>query len=264
MQAYHVYPSSASRIQLQLPKGIVCDGCNRYFSQLENYFTHHHPGSDRRLLQVPKTRKGKPPELRVIPGVGTRKDGASGSELTIPLSDLTYEKLLNGDLVLHGQAERPRFDATKVSRVLAKMAFESLYRFPSGSGLDPENPRFDQLRDYARKGQGAYVWFAWKDCGVEQRLPQIIVVRDGSHEPVASLCRLGLPGIAYLIPLPPYPDPRHLAKNLDGWTLTAEGGLHDLPALAVDMHLNRAPITDPPEVTGSDPSEEVNSEVEID
>jgi hypothetical protein len=99
---YHLLPCSATQFNLVLPPGYVCDKCNNYFSELENYFTHYHPGSSNRLLAINKTRKGKEPVLKATTGDVTRKIHGKSMNLQIPLESLKSETQSNGDIKFHG------------------------------------------------------------------------------------------------------------------------------------------------------------------
>jgi len=225
-QQYHVYPISGSVIDLRLEPGVVCDKCNAYFSKLEKHFLERHPGASVRLIHVRQTRKGKPPKFVSKAGAATRTNDTGTHALTFPVEAVETKTLDNGDILITGFFTPYPFDAVKVSRVLAKIALESLLRLPTQEGLDPYAERFDTIRKYARFGPAElrYLWFAWKRSSERQRLPCVVMVRDDGAKPIATLSRISLPGIAYLIPLPPLADPATIRKSLDGWNIVDKPG----------------------------------------
>lgn len=241
-QKYHVYPASASIIKLLLPKGVVCDNCNKYFSKLEKYFIERHPGADERLLHVKKTRKGKPPIYQSKAGLARRADKDGKHEFTFPLSTINYKKLDNGDLLFTCYYERFPFESVKISRLLVKMSIEALYSFEIDSELNPMNVRFDDFRRYARYGRGAihYVWFAWKNVTGNQILPQVIIIKNLGEEPFAFLYRLSLPGITYLIPLPPILNPSDIKMSLKGWNVIDTNRLYENGPGKIEITLLKA------------------------
>lgn len=172
-QEYHVLPLSAStRIEV-LDRGIVCDGCNAYFGQLENHFVQCHPGSSARLLYVSHTRKGKSPRFKTTRGEAIRRDLSTPCQLIYPLEDVAWERCANGDLRLIGTFRGPDFDARTISRLLVKIALEWLLKtMPEGSCYWPLHREYDELKRYARFGDTRipFRWFAWKRTGVCQRV----------------------------------------------------------------------------------------------
>ena len=212
-QEYHIYPLSASAINLRLETGVVCDRCNSYFAvKLEQYFIEHHPGASMRMFHVKRTRKGKAFKFRHSSGEVTRKDEDGQSTVRIPLQGLEHRTDENGDIIFRGTYRPKPFDPTRISRVLAKIAMEYLCSFGEGSEVDPSQERFDEFRNYTRRGtsQRKYVWFAWKRTEEPQRLPLLINIQNEQEAPVAQLCRISLPRVAYLIPLPPFAPPPSL------------------------------------------------------
>ena len=159
---YHVLSKSATSLEVVLQKRFVCDDCNKYFSTLENHFVQRHPGSSTRLLAVKKTRKGKTPKFESEVGTATRQDSDSGSELKFPLDSIDHEFQPNGDIKFTGKFRPKPFDSHIVSRLLAKIALESLVQLGRLSPLWPYNAEFDPHRNYVRHGSGKikFLWFA--------------------------------------------------------------------------------------------------------
>lgn len=244
-QEYHVYPLSGSALDVRLVKGVVCDKCNAYFSKLEAYFIARPPGASARLLHVRQTRKGKPPKFESRAGTATRRDQPGNHTFTFPLERVQTEFLSNGDIVLRGEFTPLPFDSVKISRVLAKIALEYVYCVNPKDGLDPFSERFDAIRQYARSRSGKlrFLWFAWKRSKESQGLPRVIAVQDSGAPPVAWLCRVSLPGVAYLVPLPPVVEPAAVSRNLDGWQVVNTAGQVRLEAETVDVTLIKAPST---------------------
>jgi hypothetical protein len=205
-QEYHIYPISASTLDLRLEKGIVCDRCNSYFSNLEQYFTHRHPFTSSRLTSLEKTHKRKTPKLFLKNGrTATREDRNGKHHFTFPVNhDIRLQEEKNGDLIFVAEYEPQSYDAVKISRLLCKMGLETL--FNGQTELNPYNEAFDPLRRYARFGPNKflkYVWFAWKKTESVSSPPQIVQVTDGSGTPLTWLARLYFPKGTYLIPLIP-------------------------------------------------------------
>lgn len=240
-QKYHVYPFSASKLDVQLEKGVVCDGCNAYFSKLERYFIERHPGASMRLLHVARTRKGKPPTFAHQDGVATRENNSQTFSLTLPLQSIRHETLENGDIKFIGNYRPFPFDSLKIGRLLAKITLEFLYSV-GGPKYDPFLSRFDELRHYARRGPGKlkYVWFSWKHIDETQRPPQLVMIRTDSGELVSVLCRISLPGVAYLLPLPPFINPDVISENLVGWQVVGDAGETMLGSETVETLFIRA------------------------
>lgn len=243
-QEYHVYPLSASNLDLQLPKGVVCDKCNAFFSQLENYFTNRHPGAGERLLALRETRKGKEPKFESQTGTATRRKTAEGFEFTYPLEAVQHEERENGDIVFRGTFTPRPYDSVRIGRVLAKITLESLWPFSGSGDLDPYGTRMDPLRHYARLGPSKvkFLWFAWKRTQQTERRPQVITIQDPGDEPISQLCRMFLPGVAFLLPIPPVTSPSVLRQNLRGWNVVGEAGDVLLPPSCPNSgwHVSRA------------------------
>ena len=245
-------PKSATSVEVVLPKGFVCDDCNKYFSILENHFIHRHPGSSTRLLAVKKTRKRKTPKFESAVGTATRQDSDSGSELKFPLNSIDHEFQPNGDIKFTGKFRPKPFDAIIVSRLLAKIALESLVQLGRLSPLWPYDAKFDAHRNYARHGSGdiKFLWFAWKRSNEPEGKPVIIELRDEEKPSLAVLCRIQFPGVAYLVPLSSI-SPDALSTPLAGWTVVANSGLVTPPDEVIELWAIRhsattSSISEPP------------------
>ena len=229
-QIYHVYPQSASNLQVVLESGIVCDKCNAYFAKLENYFVHYQPGASAKLLALKQTKKGKQPTFESNAGLATRTRTDEGLTLNIPFSDIRYEIKEDRSIVFNLAARGRPFDAAKISRVLGKIAIEfvSVQGPYPGLNLDAYSSEYDALRHYVRFGTGAlkYVWFAYKDVRGEEGPPLIADFFDTDNQLKGALCLIRLPGIHYLFPLPPFLETATLHKPLHDWTFVETAGIH--------------------------------------
>lgn len=248
-QEYHILPFSTSALELRLAPGIVCDNCNAYFSQLEKYFVERHPGSSQRLLGVRKTRKGKPPVFESEAGVATRHEGIDTFTFDFPLNELRHEQLPNGDLLLTGVFKPRPFDSVTIGRVLAKIAVEYLVGLRGEEHLDPFGEQFKPLREYARFGPRGlkFLWFAWKRTQEQQQLPRVIRVQDKGEPVVAVLCRISLPGVAYLVSLPPFVAPIAICPNLAGWHVVETAGELQPEPETIEVTLKCVPASCPPD-----------------
>lgn len=243
-EIYHLYPASASNLEVLLETGLVCNKCNGYFSLLENYFITNHPGEISRLQTVKSTKKGKSPRTKYKSGDATRIDSARGSKFTYPLSQINYESSPDA-IVFTMESERESFCSLKISRLLVKMAIESVVSYPPEHRLNPCGQAFDDYRIYARQGKTRkipYVWFAWKKCDGLQKPPQVIEVHDQEKHRLCYLARLSLPGVAYLVPLPPICTPSPLLKCLDGWELCDQNKQYDNNPLIIKVPLMPVPV----------------------
>ncbi len=236
-----MYPFSASALDVRLERGVVCDKCNAYFAKLEKYFTERHPGASTRVLRVRTTRKGKTPKFLHRDGEMIRKEDGDQWTLTTQLAGIGFQSLDSGDILITGTYTPWPFDSLKIGRVLAKIVLEYLYTLSSNREYDPFGVRFDSLRRYARFGPHKlkYVWFAWKRTQDAQSLPRLIEIQDAGAARVGTLCRISFPGVAYLLPLPPFISPEKISRNLEGWTVVDRPGDIELAPEKVEIVLNR-------------------------
>lgn len=230
-QEYHLYPASASKVDVTLPPGVVCDGCNSYFSKLESYFIHHHPGSSMRVWNGVLTKKGKTPKFAHENGELTRVDREEDRQVTTRLGDLRVERHLDGNLTIIGAYNPPPFDASKVSRVLHKIAFEFLVA-DFGQDFGPADDRFVPLREFVRRPKSGLDFqpFAWSRYSGPPRLPSFASATDtDSGEWIADVCLLTFPGIEYWVAYPPWPVPDRLwACFPEGTTVVDSPGMISL------------------------------------
>lgn len=185
-----------------LPKGIVCDKCNQYFSGLDKYFCHHHLGSGHKLLKRYKTKKGKPPSMPLEAGEMRQDEtgrihfqqslikGKEKEQFTISF----FER----DIAIRVCWPLPDTDSKKISRFLAKAAIETLYLKMDSMALQPD---FDFVRNYARFGsRHDFVPFLW--CNQPQQAIDLFVgTFDFKKHGRFYFVTIFLPGIVYLVPL---------------------------------------------------------------
>ncbi len=227
---YHILPYSASTLELTLPAGVVCDKCNNAFAPLESHFTQFHPGSSARVMHVESTRKGKAPSFRHQHGSLTREDREGHREIKTNLNPASFQiELIPGEsMQIRGGYTPKPFDATIVSRVLHKIALETL-ALVNDPQLDPRAERYKPLRDYVRRPKvGEFRPFVWLRGDVEQEAPMGITATENSSGRSVSFCKISFPGILYLVAYPPWPVPDDLWKTLTHGTLVNAPGLIEL------------------------------------
>ena len=253
-QEYHLYPASASTYKLVIPPGPVCDGCNNYFAaELENHFVQHHPGSSMRVVDGVVTRKGKTPRFTHENGEMTRVDGADSRHVTTQLGDMRFERHPNGDMTIIGSYTPRPFDASIVSRLLHKCAFEVLLGYQDQPELNPRSERFTPLRDYVRrpKSRTDFQPFLWKRRDAKQGPPTFVTLRDpDTNEVIAEVCEVTFPGIAYLVAYPPWPAPELLWSIDPDAHAVRQPGMTTLAPEEIRIPLTQMRNSDSPVPTG--------------
>lgn len=246
---YHLVPRSDCRVNIVLPPGFVCDQCNTFFSKLENHFVHHRPGSSNRLFALQSTKRGNTPQLQTTNGKAGREDNGSTCTFNLPLDTIEYEPLPNGDIRLLCKYKQKRFNSLKVSRLLAKIAIETLIHDGEESEYWPYRQEFDHLRNYARRGPSnlKMIWFAWRGIPLNmtgegdrrQWLPgRIPLIDRKTGQTTGSLCVVRFPGVAFAIPVSKYlVESRPPA--IPEWNVVAERDEFDSPVNTVDVTLVR-------------------------
>jgi hypothetical protein len=230
-QEYHVYPASASTLNLTLPSGLICDKCNQYFSEIENYFTNYHPGSSQRVWDGVITRKGKTPTFTHESGKMTRVDGEDARHISTNLGGVRFERHPNGDYTIVSSYTPQSFDASKISRVLHKIAFETLLYYPIDPNLNPLSDRFLLLRDFVRRPKSSLDFqpFAWMRREEAQEHPCIVSIQDpDTNNVVAEMCEIHFPGIVYIIAYPPWPSPSSLWESIIDANVVNTSGVKSL------------------------------------
>ena len=198
----HIIPESLGNKAYVLPRGIVCDKCNQYFSKLENYFCHHHISAATKLLYLDKTKKGKPPSLPLQKGEARKnKTGRIKFKQSV-LPGKEAEQLsiifLANDVIIQGSWPLPETDSEKISRFLAKCGIETLYFKEGKLAYEKE---FDLVRQYARYGgRNVFIPFLWGKQ-TQRNIELYICKTDSKKKGTFYFGAIFLPSIVYFIPL---------------------------------------------------------------
>src|ERR1044071_5775873 len=209
----HVIPESLGNTAFVL-RGVVCDGCNQYFSKLENYFIHHHLSSLSRLFAVSKTKKGRRPMQALPEGELRRENDGRISFRQSLISEREHEQLMltfaANEISLKGSVILDDTDAKKLSRFLAKCAIETLY---VKKGREAFSDVYNLLRTYARYGQGLkFVPFLWAQQNETKcDLLHATITVKGILEPFYFVT-IFVPGSVYIIPLCRFDEPIAMEK----------------------------------------------------
>jgi hypothetical protein len=170
----HLIPESIGSKKLILPKGLVCDKCNNYFSRKVErpVLSHKSMRNVRGWYQVPNKKGNLPSVLGKIAGtdieVNLRKGTNGGLKIKAEksLEQETVDNYLKGlttgadvpPLLFTIEIDPPQ---KEMSRFLAMMALEALaLRFSYGSDADRivGEPSYDLIRNFARYGTGVKEW----------------------------------------------------------------------------------------------------------
>ncbi len=171
----HIIPESLGSKNIVLPRGFVCDKCNNYFAlKIEKPLLSYPSFRNLRgWYQVP-SKKGKLPTI---------KGSIASKNIDVKFK---LDKNKNLDFQPENESEREVFEEQmnffsnnenanpiifeldneppkkEMSRILAKMALEFLcYRLRNEKEMIDfiiDSNHFDQIRDYARKGNSNKLW----------------------------------------------------------------------------------------------------------
>lgn len=159
----HVVPESLGNHTMVLRRGVVCDGCNNYFSrEVEGLFLNAPAMQLLRHEQRLVSKRGRIPAVRALaPGVGEATMHAPTASLPrrvmFDSQEQAYRWLLRGDhgRLLTEQVMTPA-PQTVTSRFLAKVAIgclaHRLMDFEGGLDYLVSETKLDRLRDHARRG----------------------------------------------------------------------------------------------------------------
>lgn len=165
----HIIPESLGNTTQILPKGIVCDKCNNYFARkIEEPFLNSTEMLALRFQEaIPNKKNVIPPLNGILNGNIPIKIYRPFAAQQMP-SGIVLEVVSHGDIgadEIHngGQIITPAFmdsmipqNSMVISRFIAKIAFEflALRLYPYEGGLDYliDDPAFDSIRNYVRKG----------------------------------------------------------------------------------------------------------------
>lgn len=170
----HLIPESIGSKKLVLPKGLVCDKCNNYFSRKVEAPVLSHPSmrNVRGWYQVPNKKGKYPSVLGTIAGTDVAinlKVGKSG-KLEIKAERSSEQHLVDAHLAaMNDGTDISAFlfpididpPQKEMSRFLAMMALEALALRFSHSGrenLTIDESHYDLIRNFARYGTGVDVW----------------------------------------------------------------------------------------------------------
>lgn len=160
----HIVPESLGNTSLVLPKGVVCDNCNNYFSrEVEKPFLDSDAIRVLRFHQGLESKKGRVPSLTglITPGVPvivTRFPRRNYTAVDVPTEALELvTRSESGSLILPTGGPAP--DVQVVSRFMAKVALEAMAARVVGhsGGQDYlcDEHQLDHLRNHARHGRVA-------------------------------------------------------------------------------------------------------------
>ncbi len=157
----HIVPESLGNTRHVLAKGIVCDGCNNYFSrEVERPFLESPGIKTLRFHQGLESKKGRVPPLAGviwpnIPVVATRYLSPDNTSLFFPPEALDRIARTKADTLILPM-ELPLPTGSIISRFVAKVALEfmaaRLVQYPEGIEYLCDEPQLDLLRDHARRG----------------------------------------------------------------------------------------------------------------
>jgi len=162
-----VIPESLGNTTLVLPPGVVCDGCNNYFSrEVERPFLESEPIASVRFQQALPSKRG-----RVPPAEGILTPDLPVSVERLPSGP--FASVITADdpglLLKLARVERPMIcfeprqavSTTVVSRFLGKVGLEAmaarLLGHPEGLSYLVDEVQLDRIRQHARQG-GRHAW----------------------------------------------------------------------------------------------------------
>ena len=163
-------PESLGNKSHILPPGVVCDSCNNYFAgKVEKPVLESEIFKALRLFEEVPSKRGRFPTVQgLVAGapVSIGMDKTWGKYLV--LSDdprearHVFKHLMAPRSLVVFPAEHEPPDERLFSRFLAKIGFEAvalrLVKYPEGLTYLVDEPQFDPVRNYARRGEGKETW----------------------------------------------------------------------------------------------------------
>lgn len=169
----HIIPESLGNKEHILPRGVVCDKCNNYFSRkiekpLLNSCYFQYARSRNRIPtkkgRFPTSKAYHPESGAIIELVGD-ENGWSVFASTEEDEHKFIKNLLtssHGSFIVPNPRQPSEDDRYLVSRFLGKVALEALAQrvLHVEDGLDEivDKPELDDLRNYVRRGSQSLVW----------------------------------------------------------------------------------------------------------
>lgn len=158
----HVIPESLGNTTLILPPGIVCDGCNNYFSrEVEKPFLESAAIKRLRSFEFIESKRGRIPPMEGSLADGSPVEihplarGKVKAFVNVPTG--AFQKILDGELSqIIIQTELPITHDATTSRFLAKAALEAMalriLDSPTHLAWLVDDPQLDSIREHARRG----------------------------------------------------------------------------------------------------------------
>lgn len=158
----HIIPYSLGNRSHVLPRGIVCDACNNYFSrEVERPFLEAPAIKLLRFHQGLESRKNRIPPINGviypnIPATVIRDFRTGGLLADVPIESFEQLAAMKKSVLLLPLSSNPPSNPV-VSRFLAKVALEAmalkLCDFPDGLDYLSDDSQLDPIRDHARRGR---------------------------------------------------------------------------------------------------------------
>lgn len=201
-----------------LSPGSECDPCNTKLSRLEQVFINDYLGSFYRVLELEKTKKGKPPSAKWHNVRVTAVDGPDGRRTIQILIKGKPPAVAPNSLQIPLPIEKP----VVVSRFICKVGIEALRFFGSSVVFDS---RLDPARTFAIDPQRApFIPYAWRPPQADA-LPAFRVVDSAELLSIAGLSMpvivTSIPGLVLASPLVPTVEAGAFLDFLrsDGWSV---------------------------------------------
>lgn len=168
----HIMPESIGSLRRVLPPGVVCDKCNNYFARKVEQPVLNSPWMRnlRAWHQVPSKKGNLPSLVGHIAGTGVKVNWSRSDDGRIRLDPERKSEVDALDKIIEGGFETPVLffihddvPDELMPRFLAKMGLETLAELfladrSALASLVVEQPAFDAIREFARKGPPSANW----------------------------------------------------------------------------------------------------------